>query len=73
MRKRISKLRIFYPSLAFQTKRIAVLPRIVQDDSGVTAIEYAMIAALVIVVVIAIIGSVGTNLSSTFSQVAAVL
>ena len=73
MCKRISKLRILDPSLAFQTKRIAVLSRIVRDDSGVTAIEYAMIAALVIVVTIAIIGSVGTNLSSTFSQVAAVL
>jgi pilus assembly protein Flp/PilA len=73
MRKRSSKLRIFDPSLAFQAKRIALLPRIIKDESGVTAIEYALIAAMIIVVAIAIIGSVGTNLSSTFSQVAAAL
>ena len=45
----------------------------VADESGVTAIEYALIAAMIVVVAIAIIGSVGTNLSTTFSKVAAAL
>jgi pilus assembly protein Flp/PilA len=40
------------------------------DESGVTAIEYGLIAALVAVVVIAAVSAVGTNVSSTFSTVA---
>jgi len=44
---------------------------LIKDNSGVTAIEYSLIAALIVVVAIAIIGSVGTNLSNTFSTVAA--
>lgn len=47
--------------------------KLIKDESGVTAIEYALIAAMIVVVAIAIIGSVGTNLSTTFSKVAAAL
>jgi 2-keto-4-pentenoate hydratase/2-oxohepta-3-ene-1,7-dioic acid hydratase in catechol pathway len=47
--------------------------RLIEDSQGVTAIEYALIAAMIIVVAIAILGSVGTNLSTTFSTVAAAL
>jgi pilus assembly protein Flp/PilA len=50
-----------------------LLTRLIKDESGVTAIEYALIAAMIVVVSIAIIGSVGTNLSTTFSKVAAAL
>jgi pilus assembly protein Flp/PilA len=46
---------------------------LIEDSRGVTAIEYALIAALIAVVAITIIGSVGTNLSGTFSAVAAAL
>jgi pilus assembly protein Flp/PilA len=53
-------------------KRQAV-SRLIEDSRGVTAIEYALIAAMIVVVAIAIIGSVGTNLSTTFSEVAAAL
>jgi pilus assembly protein Flp/PilA len=49
------------------------LLRLIEDRRGVTAIEYALIAAMIVVVAIAIIGSVGTNLSTTFSSVAAAL
>lgn len=44
--------------------------RFVRDESGATAIEYGLIAALIAVVIITVVGSVGTNLSSTFSAVA---
>jgi pilus assembly protein Flp/PilA len=47
-----------------------VLTRLVNDSRGVTAIEYGLIAALIAVAAIAMISSVGTNLTSTFSQVA---
>jgi pilus assembly protein Flp/PilA len=46
---------------------------LVKDGSGVTAIEYGLIAALIAVAAITIMGTVGTNLSGTFSKVAASL
>jgi pilus assembly protein Flp/PilA len=44
-----------------------------RDNSGVTAIEYALIAALIAVAAIAAFQLVGTNLSTTFSYVASQL
>lgn len=41
-----------------------------EDSCGVTAIEYALIAALIAVAAIAAFTLVGTNLSTTFSYVA---
>jgi pilus assembly protein Flp/PilA len=40
------------------------------DESGATAIEYGLIAALISVVIIAAVTAVGTNLKTTFSSVA---
>jgi len=40
------------------------------DESGATAIEYGLIAALIAVAAIAAFQLVGTNLSSTFHNVA---
>jgi len=44
--------------------------RFVRDESGATAIEYGLIAALIAVVVIGAVTAVGTGLSSTFQTVA---
>ena len=44
--------------------------RFVADESGVTAIEYGLIAALVAVIIIGAVSTVGTNLKATFSTVA---
>ena len=44
--------------------------RLIRDKSGVTAIEYALVASLIAVAAIATITVAGTNLSSTFSAVA---
>jgi pilus assembly protein Flp/PilA len=49
------------------------LRNLVKDEFGVTAIEYALIAALIAVAAIAAFTLVGTNLSTTFSTVAAKL
>ncbi len=43
--------------------------RFVRDESGATAIEYGLIAALIAVVVIGAVTAVGTNLSTTFTKV----
>jgi pilus assembly protein Flp/PilA len=47
-----------------------LISRFVRDESGATAIEYGLIAALVAVVLIAALQALGTNLSTTFSGVA---
>jgi pilus assembly protein Flp/PilA len=41
-----------------------------RDESGATAIEYGLIAALISVVIIAAVKSVGTSLTATFNSVA---
>ena len=44
--------------------------RFIKNESGATAIEYGLIAALIAVVVIGAVTAVGTGLSSTFNTVA---
>jgi pilus assembly protein Flp/PilA len=39
------------------------------DESGVTAIEYALIASLIAVFIITAVTLVGTNLSNVFTEV----
>jgi pilus assembly protein Flp/PilA len=43
--------------------------RFLKDESGATAIEYGLIAALVAVVLVTALGLVGTNLTTTFTKV----
>jgi pilus assembly protein Flp/PilA len=43
---------------------------LMKDTSGVTAIEYGLIAALIAVAAVVIMGTVGTDLSSVFETVA---
>jgi pilus assembly protein Flp/PilA len=47
--------------------------RFVKDQSGVTAIEYGLIAALIAVVIIGAVTALGTKVSGTFQAVAAAL
>jgi pilus assembly protein Flp/PilA len=41
-----------------------------RDDTGVTAIEYGLIAALVAIVIVGTVKSVGANLKTTFNSIA---
>ena len=43
--------------------------RFVRDESGATAIEYGLIAALIAVVIITALTTVGSKLTSTFTSV----
>jgi pilus assembly protein Flp/PilA len=54
---------------AFQMTNL--FSQFLRDESGATAIEYGLIAALIAVVIIAAVELVGTNLQTTFSTVAA--
>lgn len=49
------------------------LQRFVSDESGVTSIEYALIASGIAVAIIAVVNNVGTNLTAKFQQVATAL
>jgi pilus assembly protein Flp/PilA len=40
-----------------------------KDESGATAIEYGLIAALIAVVIIGVLTTVGNNLNDTFVEV----
>jgi pilus assembly protein Flp/PilA len=43
--------------------------RFIKNQSGATAIEYGLIAALIAVVIIGAVTAVGTSLSTTFTTV----
>jgi len=47
----------------------ASLRAFLADESGPTAVEYAVMLALIIVVCIAAVSTLGTNASKTFSTV----
>jgi pilus assembly protein Flp/PilA len=49
---------------------MCILQRLLEDQLGVTAIECALIAALIAVAAIAAFTLVGTRLSTTFSTIA---
>ena len=59
-------MRIFQHMTASQS----LWRRLAQDESGATAIEYGLIAALIAVAAIAAFQLVGTNLSGIFNSVA---
>lgn len=44
-----------------------------QDEEGVTAIEYGLIAALIAVIIIGSVTAVGQNLNAVFTYVAGAL
>jgi len=50
--------------------RNSVVTRLLRDDSGATAIEYGLIAALIAVAAIVAMQAVGTSLISIFTTVA---
>ena len=44
--------------------------KLIKNDKGATAIEYGLIAALIAVAAIAAMSNIGTQLGSTFNEVA---
>ena len=50
-----------------------LVSRFVRDESGATAIEYGLIAALISVVIIGALTLIGTNLQTKFNAVATAL
>jgi len=46
-----------------------LIARFSKDESGATAIEYGLIAGLISVAIIAIVGTVGTDLTAVFQSI----
>ena len=52
-------------------KRVAVRANaFARDDKGATMVEYGLMVALIAIVCIAAISSIGTNLNSVFTEIA---
>ncbi|WP_174247476.1 Flp family type IVb pilin [Methylocapsa sp. S129] len=49
---------------------IKSIKKFVANESGATAIEYALIASLIAVAIIVSLGALGTKLNGTFNEVA---
>jgi pilus assembly protein Flp/PilA len=56
-----------------EEKSMKSIKKFLADESGVTAIEYGLIAALIACAIIVAVSTVGTNLAHTFNTVAATL
>jgi pilus assembly protein Flp/PilA len=50
-----------------------LISRFVRDESGATAIEYGLIAALISVVIIGVLTQIGGGLTTKFGSVASAL
>ncbi|HXS05490.1 MAG TPA: Flp family type IVb pilin [Rhizomicrobium sp.] len=50
-----------------------LISRFVRDESGATAIEYGLIAALIAVVIITALTTIGSNLNTKFASIATTL
>ena len=48
----------------------ATLIKLMKNEEGATAIEYGLIAALIAVAAVTVMGTVGSNLTSTFTTIA---
>ncbi len=56
-----------------EQRMLASLKNFVANESGATAIEYALIASLIAVVIIGAVQVVGTKVSTVFSEVGTAL
>lgn len=50
-------------------KLYSAIQRFIRDEEGVTAIEYALIAALIAVVIITAVTNTGTEVENVFNKV----
>jgi len=57
-------------SSRWEFRTMSFLTRFLRDEEGATAIEYGLIAALVSVVIIVALTTLGGNLRDTFNEIA---
>jgi pilus assembly protein Flp/PilA len=52
---------------------LSIAVQLIRNGAGATAIEYGLIAALIAVASVVVMGTTGTNLTTTFGTVASYL
>ncbi len=52
---------------------MTILARFINNQDGATAIEYALMASLIALFIIAAVGTVGTSVSTVFTEVGGAL
>lgn len=57
----------------FVTLQAVLTNRVERDDKGATAVEYGLMVALIAIVIIAAVTTVGENLAAIFGDVATAL
>jgi pilus assembly protein Flp/PilA len=61
------------PSEAERTSTMAIISRFLSNEDGATAIEYALMASLIALFIIAAVQTVGTKVSTVFTEVGGAL
>ncbi|NVK36206.1 MAG: Flp family type IVb pilin [Rhodobacteraceae bacterium] len=46
-----------------------LMARFANDESGATAIEYGLIAGLIVVAIVTLLSNIGTDLSNVFTKI----
>jgi pilus assembly protein Flp/PilA len=52
---------------------MSVIGKFINDEDGATAIEYGLIAAGISIAIIAVVGTLGSNLNTIFTSVSTAL
>jgi pilus assembly protein Flp/PilA len=63
-------LKLYVQAINLKTEFSSKIGKFVAAEDGATAIEYGLIAALIAVVIIGVLGTIGTNLTAKFTAVA---
>jgi pilus assembly protein Flp/PilA len=63
-------LALVYPGHKLENNYMATIKRFVKDESGATAVEYGLLVALIAVVIITAVTTLGTTLSADFNSIA---
>jgi pilus assembly protein Flp/PilA len=63
-------LKLIVAAELLKNRTVASAKSFLNGESGATAIEYGLIAALISVAIVTVLGTVGTDLGNTFQAVA---
>lgn len=53
----------------FKNSLVSSIQNVLKDRRGATAIEYGLIAALISVAIASLVGTIGTDLGTTFTNI----
>ena len=63
-------LKLYVEAISLKNEFASKFDKFISAEDGATAIEYGLIAALIAVVIIGVLGTIGTNLTAKFTAIA---